>query len=259
MIQLRGHHWLLGAVIALLLYVGTAIAVLWRAPPPAAVADLGIGGIEIGLGPVGGASGEPETIEAEDEEGATKPEPEQEAQPEPEPEPQPSPKPKPEPQPKPEPRPKPVEKPPIVKSPTPSPVNRSAPPAAKAAATVAGTDGKSGTTAAVDQGTGDSSRGGGQVGQTDDYMAVLQTWLERHKEYPRRARRRRQEGTALLYFVMDRTGKVLRHEIRQSSGHRLLDREVLAMLERAQPLPAMPDSMVSNRLQLVVPVRFALH
>src|SRR3546814_21089932 len=40
--------------------------------------------------------------------------------------------------------------------------------------------------------------GGGAPGAFVDYKAQLYAWLDKHKEYPRRARLRRQEGTALL-------------------------------------------------------------
>jgi protein TonB len=66
------------------------------------------------------------------------------------------------------------------------------------------------------------------------------------------------EGTTLLYFVMDREGKVLDFRIQKSSGFDLLDHEVEAMIQRAQPLPQMPDSMSQERLELVVPVQFLL-
>ena len=92
----------------------------------------------------------------------------------------------------------------------------------------------------------------------DSYMAQLQAWLERHKEYPRRAKLRRQEGTVLLYFVMNREGRVLEYRIRQRSGHASLDRAVEEMIERAQPLPKMPQEMRQARLELVVPVQFFL-
>jgi protein TonB len=89
-------------------------------------------------------------------------------------------------------------------------------------------------------------------------MARLQAWLERHKEYPRRAQLRRQQGTALLYFVMDRDGDVLEYRVEESSGHTLLDREVAAMIERAQPLPEIPEDFGRSRLELLVPVQFHL-
>lgn len=121
-----------------------------------------------------------------------------------------------------------------------------------------GAGGRAGTQASPNAGSADDTTGGGMPGQTADFMTQLQAWLEKHKEYPRRARMRRQEGTALLYFVMDRDGQVLRHRLEQSSGHDLLDREVIAMIERAQPLPKMPDTMGEPRLELVVPVQFFL-
>ena len=91
-----------------------------------------------------------------------------------------------------------------------------------------------------------------------DYLALVQAWLEKHKEYPYRARLRREEGIAVLYFVVDRDGRVRDSELRQSTGHALLDREVLAMIERAQPLPRVPGHPNSVPLELIVPVRFRL-
>ena len=62
----------------------------------------------------------------------------------------------------------------------------------------------------------------------------------------------------LLRFVMERDGRVISHRIERSSGHPALDRAVEEMLARAQPLPAMPAEMRQARLELVVPVQFAL-
>ena len=99
-------------------------------------------------------------------------------------------------------------------------------------------------------------RAGGMAGAAADFMSLLQAWLEKHKEYPRRAQSRRQEGTALLYFVMNRDGDVLDFKLRKSSGYRLLDREVMAMIKRAQPLPRIPDEMGKEQMELIVPVQF---
>ena len=57
---------------------------------------------------------------------------------------------------------------------------------------------------------------------------------------------------------MDREGRVITHRLQESSGHRLLDREVEEMIKRAQPLPRMPDDMEQAQLELVVPVQFFL-
>lgn len=93
---------------------------------------------------------------------------------------------------------------------------------------------------------------------TADYISILRSWLERHKEYPRRARLRGQEGTVLLYLMIDEEGNVLDHRIEQSAGFALLDDAVHDLVARAQPLPAAPDSFDRERLELVVPIRFFL-
>ncbi len=90
------------------------------------------------------------------------------------------------------------------------------------------------------------------------YMSRLRYWLERHKTYPKDARRARMQGVVHLSFRVDRHGKVLKHEIRKPSGYKLLDGEATAMLERAQPLPKFTDGMSGDYLDVVVPVSFSL-
>jgi protein TonB len=96
------------------------------------------------------------------------------------------------------------------------------------------------------------------VGPSPSYLALIRQKLERNKIYPHIARARKEQGTALLRFVVDRNGHVLTHRLERSSGHRDLDREVEAMLDRAQPLPPMPAEMTQAQLELVVPVQFFL-
>lgn len=127
------------------------------------------------------------------------------------------------------------------------------------AALVTGGGGDSGDRSGQGVSSQDGIRsGGGNPGEREDYLTRLLNWLERHKEYPRRAQRRREEGTALLFFRLDRYGRVTEFRLEQGSGHALLDAEVRAMIQRAQPLPAMPDFMQQSQLELVVPVNFAL-
>ncbi|MFD1378989.1 energy transducer TonB [Fodinicurvata halophila] len=105
-----------------------------------------------------------------------------------------------------------------------------------------------------DPGTGDAEA----ADALQRYLGELSLWLERHKDYPRAARQRRQEGTAILRFVIDREGRVLDYSIEQSAGHSLLDREVEAMIERARPLPEPPDEIQRTRLEFRVPLAFRL-
>lgn len=113
----------------------------------------------------------------------------------------------------------------------------------------------------------DSPAGGftGTIGTTTAPSDVPSTWkvrlmshLDRYKRYPEAARARRVEGTALLSFGMDRDGRVLGYYIVRSSGCPELDDEVLAMIERASPLPPAPPVVRQQIVQLVVPVRFRM-
>lgn len=142
-----------------------------------------------------------------------------------------------------------------VEAPVEAPTSAQAQPAASQ---TQGAAGRSGVGRSPLSGSAESSSGGGRPGVSVDYASILQAWLEDHKEYPRRARSRRQEGVVMLYFVMDRAGHVLEYRIDRSSGHDLLDREVEQMIRRAQPLPPLPAEMTQARLELVVPVQFQL-
>lgn len=122
----------------------------------------------------------------------------------------------------------------------------------------AGASGQTGTTDAPNSGDGDRTAGGGEVGDSHDYLATLAAWLERHKQYPQQARTRGEEGTVLLRFTIDRSGQLLAWRIDRGSGSASLDREVGAMLQRAEPLPPMPASMAQAQLELAVPIRFRL-
>jgi protein TonB len=96
------------------------------------------------------------------------------------------------------------------------------------------------------------------AGARTNWQAQLTGWLARYKRYPRVAEEQRQEGTAYLQFTMDRGGHVLAAHISRSSGFALLDEEVLALIQRAQPLPALPAEVPGATVQLVVPIAFTV-
>jgi len=90
------------------------------------------------------------------------------------------------------------------------------------------------------------------------WQTLLLKHLQRFKNYPSAARDRGEQGEAELAFTVDRNGHVLARHIVTSSGHADLDAEALAMVERAQPLPAFPASMTQPQQDFTVPIRFAL-
>jgi protein TonB len=59
-------------------------------------------------------------------------------------------------------------------------------------------------------------------------------------------------------FTMDRHGRVLAARIERSANAASLDQEGLDLLQRAQPLPALPSDQPGETLELIVPIQFFL-
>lgn len=230
-------HWIWALSLAALLHLVLFVR-LGLAPDKIVLAEPSAQAITIALAP----ESAPEPVAKA--KPAPKPEPIAKPKPKPQPPPPPRPKPKPKPAPQPAPLPSPEPSPePAIENDLPAPaVQREARPARAAQPAAPPQPG-----------------GTGSLRDTPpDYRATLSAWLSRHKQYPRRARRLGQQGTAVLHFVIDRNGKVLEWDISSSSGHRLLDAAVETMIRRSDPLPAMPASMTVSKLELTVPVNFAL-
>ena len=101
----------------------------------------------------------------------------------------------------------------------------------------------------------------GQV-NPDDAKAVV-VWrkqivaaIKKHLRYPARAERRGQEGTAEVILTIDRQGRLLNSRIVRGSGNAELDEEALAVLKRAEPSFTQPPAGRSDRLELIVDVKF---
>ena len=98
------------------------------------------------------------------------------------------------------------------------------------------------------------------AGETrESFLGRLLAQLNRFKQYPRAARQAHIEGLVMLHFVMDADGKVQSFEIAKSSGRPVLDNEALALIQRAQPLPALPADFPTRTLDAVVPIEFSLN
>jgi protein TonB len=93
---------------------------------------------------------------------------------------------------------------------------------------------------------------------TSDYAPVLLDWLGRHRDYPRAARLRRQEGTPHIALTLDRAGRLLDLTLAKASGVAILDAAALDMARRAAPFPPPVLPRDTPAATFVVPVRFAL-
>ncbi|WP_151669963.1 energy transducer TonB [Nitrincola schmidtii] len=176
---------------------------------------------------------------------------------------EPEPLPKPEPTPRPAPKSVPTEQPqsePKKVTPTPSPevVDTTADIQGQREQITDTPAEQSSTAGANTQGQEQIVDTGGDPAAEANYYAQLSRYLAQHKRYPMAARRQRREGVAEVEFTINRQGQVLSSRIVRSSGHAMLDQEVLEMLTRAAPMPGFPSSINQNQLIITLPVSFSL-
>ncbi len=94
---------------------------------------------------------------------------------------------------------------------------------------------------------------------TATYREILAAHLQRFKQYPSAARAAREQGTAILSFSVGRSGQLLGSRIGRSSGYPSLDSETLAMIRRAQPLPAFPADIKVAAMSFNIPITYEVH
>ena len=221
-------------------------------------------------------------IDFTEPESEPEPEPEPESEPEPEPEPEPNPKPPPPPKqqprtPDPAPKlkaPKPVSEPKApgpAADPTPQP-QRNAP---KPPPTVAPKEPMPHPTVAAKEPktsepppavapkepahVGQPNTSGNGKAEMRRYATKIHRALSKHHRYPVPARRLKLEGKCAVKIRIDRRGNLVgRPSIHISTGYPVLDKEALAMVERAAPFDALPSSFEKDVATVVIPVRFAL-
>lgn len=99
--------------------------------------------------------------------------------------------------------------------------------------------------------------GSGSAGQVAPaaWQSKLSAHLNRKKRYPRAAQSRREEGVVHVRFTIDDAGNILASKLVKSSGFADLDGEVVALMQRASPVPAPPPGAAGT---FTVPIRFNL-
>jgi periplasmic protein TonB len=76
--------------------------------------------------------------------------------------------------------------------------------------------------------------------------------------YPADALKAGHKGEAVVAFRVDRRGQVISARVTKTSKSVLLDKEAVALLHRAEPLPKMPDEMPGESFEFVIPVHFRM-
>ena len=106
-----------------------------------------------------------------------------------------------------------------------------------------------GLAGASDQGVSDS--------EMERYLGIIQSRIQRLKEYPAQARMRGQEGTVEVSFAVGADGKIEDFRIVRSSGSALLDRAVERLFSRLR-LPPPGQELLPQLASLNLPVLFEL-
>lgn len=91
-----------------------------------------------------------------------------------------------------------------------------------------------------------------------EYRDRLVSWIRQFAEYPRRAMERRHEGRIEMSITSDRQGQITDSAILEASGSYLLDNAAIDMLEKAEPLPLMPEHLEGESFTFIMPISFAL-
>lgn len=89
------------------------------------------------------------------------------------------------------------------------------------------------------------------------YRDLLLAHIARFRQYPAEAHRDRLEGSVEVGFTLNRDGSVERAWIVSSSGRQVFDREALAAVHRAVPMPSIPSDLPSS-LDVSLPVDFEI-
>lgn len=92
---------------------------------------------------------------------------------------------------------------------------------------------------------------------------TIETWAEKARKsiagkqrYPSKAIDDGIEGTVVVSVTVSKSGSITAFNIRESSNQQLLDDQVLGLLARANPLPALPDGHDNEKL--IFPLTYKL-
>ena len=92
----------------------------------------------------------------------------------------------------------------------------------------------------------------------NNYSNLLRAHIAKHKKYPRIAQRRKLQGEVIIAIQIGGDGSLISKNIQKSSGHSVLDKEGMNMMEKSKPFPVPPDTLKNSVTNVVVPIAFNL-
>jgi periplasmic protein TonB len=91
--------------------------------------------------------------------------------------------------------------------------------------------------------------------QRDTYLALIRARIEQNRTYPAAARRRRDEGMAVMKITIDGQGRLADNQVITGSGSFHLDRAAKRMVEKSAPFPLPPVAPFTTTIPIVFAFR----
>ena len=90
------------------------------------------------------------------------------------------------------------------------------------------------------------------------YGNTLWDAIGKYKNYPKVAQMRGWQGETVIELLLDGKGSLQSKRILKSSGHEVLDKEALAMVDKATPFPPPPETLRAGSFSIKIPIPFRL-
>jgi periplasmic protein TonB len=107
------------------------------------------------------------------------------------------------------------------------------------------------------QGKG-SGAGGASSCIDTAYLAEISRQIQQHFFYPEDTTGIHLQGVVYVHFTSTRMGSYQSLEVAKSSGYQTLDQAALQIMQRAAPLPMIPDRLHTDRVDGMLPIVFEL-
>lgn len=82
------------------------------------------------------------------------------------------------------------------------------------------------------------------------YTSAIKKEIMKNWRYPPEARAYLLEGNSLVLFSLTRDGEITNITVVRSSGHEVLDNEVVRAIKKCAPFPPFPSSINSKKLNI---------
>lgn len=93
--------------------------------------------------------------------------------------------------------------------------------------------------------------------EAQSWRRAVMERLEAQRFYPDLAVRREWQGSGLVLFRIERSGRLLDVRLADSTGRPALDTAALGIVARAAPFPAIPDGL-PDEMTITMPVQFLI-